>query len=1466
MDAKSPRWRQITPSQYAWEADALDYLRTLLPDRDPYRAWANLEYTSREGRVYEVDALVITPNGIFLIEIKSTPGTVSGDSATWRWANDRGTSTRDNPLRLANYKAKVLKGLIEQSGPWRQKRMSPIFVEPLVFLSAPGLTSKLSADGRVNVVVRDPEEGQAPAGPGVKGIDEFFRSYVPPHRHSRPGSDVSRALVDALEAVGVRESQRSRQVGGWLLDAQAIDEGPDYQDFVARHRTLDSVRRRIRIFPTPANMGRERRQVITKAVSREFELLNGLEHPAIDVPTEMEEHELGPALVYDFEPNAQALDIYLDERAQTLAVDTRLHLLRQISETIAYAHSRRLVHRTLSPRSIMVLDPTAVTPRIKVLNWQTVRQLSDGGESRSTSNLTTLPIPDLLDERAAAYVAPEFFSAIDVDGELLDVFSLGAIAFLIFSGRAAAGSQSELAALVAKADGLRLDAASDEAVPPTLARIVRDATRPLVEDRLQSAAEFLSALTEVEDELTEPTPEITVDPLDARKGDRLAGGYLVDARLGSGATAVGLAVIPDNGTHAGKRVVIKVALTEDHSDRLRMEAEILAGLRHDAIVECFAITDIAGHTTLLLSSAGDYTLDQILRSAGRLSLDQLERFGTDLLEAVRYLERTGVAHRDIKPGNLGVTEVGPRREQHVVLFDFSLSRTAADALRAGTPPYLEPFLSVQKRTWDLHAERYAVAVTLYEMATAALPVWGEGRSDPALTDGEVTIDTDLLPVECRSALETFFRKALRRTATERFATAEDMQRAWQRALTGSPATTHVSNHPAGPPTTLEGDARIDGPVAGVATEAPTADALQGVTFTTALAQLGLSARASNALDRMSLLTVGDLLAAGGSLVSTKGIGHRVRREILETRRHLRSRLGDAPPTITNVSQPDVSITGSPPVERLAELLVPPAKRKQSQEPAALRAFLGLDHHDGLSPWPASAEVAEVVGITRGRMGQIIPAARQAWNDLAPLSRSIEAIAAALQTQGNVLGLDQLIDAVLADSGSEAPADRRRNLAGAVVRAAVEVETHRPDPRFLLRQRDGRMAVASIDSAPDSDQDIDAPAQDRDAVVDARDHEGLRKADARLFMAFALGDIADRLVADLEVVDPVLATARLIAVDPVPGDAPLPDHRMLRLAAATSRTAAVSSRSEFYPRGMDAKRALRLSRPSLAGLEQIPTDELRSRVAARYPEAVVLPDRPLLDDLLRDAGLDLVWNHASNVFRRPADTTGLTTVTQTHHLGTAVARVLAGAPEAAGFDVTLQRSTEQGGFLALMVSTPHYQAAVRALTKLSPVVIDVDRAIVNALRAQADGRVPWTAVVAADREGPTGANWSRFSTLVAGAIDTVRNDILAAGPHVLLIYPGLLARYQRTDLLDALRDAAGATSSSLVTAWVLIAVTDPTSAPTIDDEPVRLTSPNQWARIPTGWIDRERAAHLGVMLDVKPEPQIHNQQATEETTA
>src|SRR5690606_21024112 len=119
------------------------------------------------------------------------------------------------------------------------------------------------------------------------------------------------------------------------------------------------------------------------------------------------------------------------------------------------------------------------------------------------------------------------------------------------------------------------------------------------------------------------------------------------------------------------------------------------------------------------------TLGQRLRKEGRLHVDLLQRFGEDLLDVVNYLEEQGIPHRDIKPDNIAVGKVGRGDKLHLVLFDFSLSRTPPDNIRAGTNGYRDPLLPLRKPPrWDLHAERYSAAVTLYELATGALPKWG----------------------------------------------------------------------------------------------------------------------------------------------------------------------------------------------------------------------------------------------------------------------------------------------------------------------------------------------------------------------------------------------------------------------------------------------------------------------------------------------------------------------------------------------------------------------------------------------------------------------------------------------------------------------------------------------------------------------------------------------------------------------
>ncbi|MEA3638406.1 MAG: hypothetical protein VBE63_00510 [Lamprobacter sp.] len=48
------------PSDFAWEHEALAFLKAQLPDHQPYRAWANFEFIAPGGATNEVDVLVLT--------------------------------------------------------------------------------------------------------------------------------------------------------------------------------------------------------------------------------------------------------------------------------------------------------------------------------------------------------------------------------------------------------------------------------------------------------------------------------------------------------------------------------------------------------------------------------------------------------------------------------------------------------------------------------------------------------------------------------------------------------------------------------------------------------------------------------------------------------------------------------------------------------------------------------------------------------------------------------------------------------------------------------------------------------------------------------------------------------------------------------------------------------------------------------------------------------------------------------------------------------------------------------------------------------------------------------------------------------------------------------------------------------------------------------------------------------------
>jgi len=114
----SPRWTEINASAWEHERAGLRHIKGLLPDADPYLAWANVEFVALDGSVNEVDLLVLTPSGLYLLELKHWQGEIRGDGTQWVLKSLTGRTRReDNPLILANRKAKRLATLLRHYAP-----------------------------------------------------------------------------------------------------------------------------------------------------------------------------------------------------------------------------------------------------------------------------------------------------------------------------------------------------------------------------------------------------------------------------------------------------------------------------------------------------------------------------------------------------------------------------------------------------------------------------------------------------------------------------------------------------------------------------------------------------------------------------------------------------------------------------------------------------------------------------------------------------------------------------------------------------------------------------------------------------------------------------------------------------------------------------------------------------------------------------------------------------------------------------------------------------------------------------------------------------------------------------------------------------------------------------------------------------------------------------------------------------
>ncbi|GAA2535813.1 hypothetical protein GCM10009860_15320 [Microbacterium mitrae] len=880
----------------AQEAAALDRVCELLPEDGIARAWANVTFTDASGRLNEVDVLLITSGGMYIVELKGWHGEIHGNQQDWVHAG----RVQRNPRRLANLKAKRLASVLKDVARRNRidDRIVP-FVGEAIVLHGQGSTVRLDEYGAEQVFALDGFQVQG------LGAGHNFSDLVSQPAFRDP-IDIPRAnnIDQLMNRAGLMPRAKQRMIGQYALDSsETLDEGVGWQDFLVTHPQA-KTKRRIRLFPYPKGASKESRGETDRRATREFRLTDGIRHPGIIGPADLLTTDEGPALVFNYDAHELSLTDYLAQNGDSLTFADRESLTQDLAELVRFAHGQRLTHRALSPSSVRVHSSDAGGREVRIRDWDLGKR---PGEGTTTETLISRGVTDVaaaVSQDAFCYLAPETLrNASDSSSpQALDVYGVGALAFLILTGRPPAVNHAALEALLnSEAAGFDPRAVLPE-ISDAYADVILRATAFSELHRIIDMGALLDDLSNARSAPALTPADTDIDPLEAAPGDIVGERFEIVKRRGSGSTGIALEV--DDYTLDREGVILKLAKDDASAARLHAEAATLDRLDHPRIVKRVdGPLTVGTRQAIVMTDAGAETVADRIRLEGRATLEQLERYGDDLFSAMAHIEERGIFHRDIKPSNLAVKPDPGTRKPHLQLFDFSLSDEPVANIKSGSKPYLDPYLGSRERPqYDSAAERFAIAATLFELASADALWWEEGDRPARPTDPPV-IELSQFESSIAEAMVDFFRTALHPSAAARHPSLEAMRKAWAHAL----STAEIG----------------DGDFAANDQKAEQAE------LSTLLRESGLSARALSALSRSGATTVGELLGVPPMAINQiRGLGEQVRREISSRIREWRARLSQT----TTVSE-----TSNVPGRRPVEKFISPLTQKHGETDEQWRA-------------------------------------------------------------------------------------------------------------------------------------------------------------------------------------------------------------------------------------------------------------------------------------------------------------------------------------------------------------------------------------------------------------------------------------------------------------------------------------------------------------------------------------------------
>lgn len=250
----------------------------------------------------------------------------------------------------------------------------------------------------------------------------------------------------------------------------------------------------------------------------------------------------------------------------------------------------------------------------------------------------------------------------------------------------------------------------------------------------------------------------------------------------------------------GRQVAIKILkhdLATDNSfrTRFRLEAQAASRMAHPTVVRVYDAGEdseigpdgVAHPVPYIVMELVHGKLLKDIIAAGPVPVETTVRYVDGILEALEYSHRAGVVHRDIKPGNVMVTDAG-----QVKVMDFGIARAVSDSSSTvaettaiiGTAAYFSPE-QAKGEPVDARADLYSTGVVLYELLAGRPPFRGES---PVAVAYQHVSEAPLPPSEVNEtvprALDAVALRAMAKDPFQRYQDAASFREALDATIGG----------------------------------------------------------------------------------------------------------------------------------------------------------------------------------------------------------------------------------------------------------------------------------------------------------------------------------------------------------------------------------------------------------------------------------------------------------------------------------------------------------------------------------------------------------------------------------------------------------------------------------------------------------------------------------------------------------